>query len=257
MVNLTNDRPVVIIEEFSRGFLSNYTTILITLKELIGNRGYNPDNIFISPTAFSLYGNPKNWFLESKIGHPTNSEIVGSTRFINLDAWPTEAQLNLSEYIKYIPYNSRINSMLQLNLIDFKNCLGIHYRGTDHGNHIDKVSPEKFLFEIAKELNTNNYESVFVATDEIAILEFFERALTGIKLYHNSTIKSKTAQSLHYSGFDEYTRIKLGDEVLLDCHSIANCKSVVCATSNIINYARILNSKLDVLYVDKNLDFKF
>jgi hypothetical protein len=254
---MIQDAPVVIIEEFPRGFLSNYTTILITLKELIGNRGYNPDSIFISPDAFSLYGNPGNWFLESKIGHPKDSEIVGATRFMNIDAWPTEDQLDLSEYIKCIPYNSRVDSFLKSNLINFDNCLGIHYRGTDHGNHIDKISLERFLSETMSELDRTNYDSVFLATDEINILEFFQNALAGIKVYHNNTIKSKTSQSLHYSGFDEQTRIKLGDEVLLDCHSIANCKSVICATSNIINYARILNSKLNIIYLDKNLKFIF
>jgi hypothetical protein len=246
----------VITEGLPRGFLSNYTTILITLRELVGRRGYNGDDIFISPEMFSLYGNPINWFLESKVDHPEDAEIFGSTQFIDIDPWPTEEQLNLSQYIKYFPYNSRINSLLESSLVKFDNCLGIHYRGTDHKKHVDRVSLETFFSEISEEIERNEYESVFLATDEANILEPFEDFFDGVEIYHNHTTKSKTSQSLHWTGFDSVTRIKLGDEVLLDSHSIANCKTVICKTSNIINYARILNPDLNVIYLDKNLEFR-
>lgn len=247
---------VVITEGLPRGFLSNYTTILITLRELVGRRGYDGEGIFISPDMFSLYGNPTNWFLESKVSHPEGAEIFGSTQFIDIDPWPTEEQLNLSQYIKYFPYNSRITSLIESNLPQFENCLGIHYRGTDHKQHVDRISLDTFFSEIAEEIERNEYESVFLATDEVNILESFQDAIDGVEIYHNNTIKSNTTQSLHWTGFDENTRVKLGDEVLLDCHAIANCKTVICKTSNIINYARILNPNLNVLYLDKDLEFR-
>ena len=134
--------------------------------------------------------------------------------------------------------------------------MGIHYRGTDHKKHVDRVGLEKFFSSISKEIEKNDYESVFLATDEVNILEAFEDFFDGVKIHHNNTIKSKTTQSLHWTGFDLNTRIQLGDEVLLDCHSLSKCKTVFCKTSNIINYARILNSKLNVIYLDKDLEFR-
>lgn len=247
---------VVIEEGLPRGFLSNYTTILITLRELIERRKYNGNDIFISSKMFSLYGSPINWFLESKVGDPEGSEIFGSTQFIDIDPWPTKEQLNLKEYIKYIPLNDRVNTYLKDNLIKFENCLGIHYRGTDHSEHVDRVSVETFFSKISEEVEKNDYQSIFLATDEVNILEAFEDFFDDVKILHNNTIKSKTSQSLHLSNFDVDTKIKLGDQVLLDSHSIANCKTVIGKTSNIINYARILNPNLNTVYVDKNLEFR-
>lgn len=60
-------RDVVLIEGPPRGFLSNYLTILTSFHELINNKGYLPEKIFVSPTMFSLYGDPKNWFESYKI----------------------------------------------------------------------------------------------------------------------------------------------------------------------------------------------
>lgn len=247
---------VVITEGLPRGFLSNYTTILITLRELVGRRGYNGDNIFISPEMFSLYGSPTNWFLEDKVKYLEGAEVFGSTEFIDIDPWPTEEQLNLIEYIKYVPYNFRIENYLKDNLKTFQNCLGIHYRGTDHKQHVDRVSLDTFFSIIAKEIEENDYESVFVSTDETNIIESFQDFFEGVEIIHNESIKSKTSTPLHFTNFDLDTKIKLGDQVLLDSHSIANCRTVICKTSNIINYARILNPKLNAIYVDKNLQFR-
>jgi hypothetical protein len=246
----------VIEEGMQRGFLSNYTTILITLRELVGRRGYDGNDIFISPDMFSLYGSPTNWFSEDKVGFPEGSVVFGSTQFIDIDPWPTKDQLNLKQYTKYIPYNQRVTDYIEANLKVPNNCLGIHYRGTDHNQHVDRVSLEKFFSYIEEEINQRSYESVFVATDEENVIEAFEDFFDGVEIVHNNSLKSNTHTALHFTNFDSDTKVKLGDQVLLDSHSIANCRTVICKTSNIINYARILNQNLNVIYVDKNLQFR-
>lgn len=246
----------VIVEGMQRGFLSNYTTILITLRELVCRKGYDGNNIFISPQMFSLYGDPRNWFLEDKVCHPEGSDVFGSTDFMDIDPWPTKGQLDLKDYIQYVPYNKRVESYIEDNLKVPDNCLGIHYRGTDHKQHVDRVSLNKFFSYISEEIEKTNYEAVFVATDEENVIETFEDFFDGVKIIHNNSLKSKTQIPLHFTNFDLDTKVKLGDQVLLDSHSISNCRTVICKTSNIINYARILNPELNVIYVDKNLEFR-
>lgn len=254
-----NTEIISLIEGIPRGFLSNYVTILNAIRGLI-SEGYDGDNIFISPSMFSLYGNPNNWFLSSKINQPEGSKVISSTIFCdNIDPWPTNSQLNLSEFIKFVPYNLRIEKYIEKELKDTSNSLGIHYRGTDHSYHVDKIPIQKFISESIKEFENNNYESIFIATDEENVIEVFENVFRGIKIIYNDTIKSKdTSIPLHISNIRRSAKeyIDLGDQVLLDSHSISNCKKVICKTSNIINYARILNLNLDVLYIDKNHLFR-
>lgn len=247
---------IVITEGPARGFLSNYTTILITVKELVNRLKYKNGEIFISPEMFSLYGNPKNWFDENIVGHPENAKVISSLEFFNFDPWPTEEQLNLYEYIKYVPYNTRVNQYLNKNLKTNNDCLGIHFRGTDHSGHIDRVDIEIFFKFVENEIEKFNFKKIFIATDEENVIEKFENKFSELEVIYNDTIKSDSNLPLHFSNFSLEDKIKLGDQVLLDSHSISMCKSVIGKTSNIINYARILNPNLNVKYVDTHLQFR-
>lgn len=246
----------VIVEGLPRGFFSNYITILITLRELIGRRGYDGNDIFISPETFSLYGNPKNWIVEDKVKHPEDAEVFGATQFYDLDPWPTEEQLDLFKYIKYIPYNQRTIDFIDSNLKVPDNCLGVHYRGTDHSYHVDRVKLDTYFSHIADDLEKNDYEAVFLATDEVNIIEEFEDFFDGVEILHNDTIKSKTHSPLHFTNFDSDTKIKLGDQVILDSYSLSKCKTVIGKTSNLVTHARIINPNLNVIYADKNLQYR-
>lgn len=251
---------VIVLEGMPRGFLSTYTTILLTFRELIGRRGIDPSKVKIAPVMFSRYGHPSNWFNKDYIASNLNGKHYGSTEFVDIDPWPTTEQLNLLWYTQFLPYSDRINNYLNKNLLELDNCLGIHYRGTDHVWHTDRVTLDIFFESLGKEFESKQYDQVFICTDEQNVIEQFQKFLKDrynfTNVVYNNTIKSPTKTSLHYTNFDPVTKIKLGDQVLLDSHSISKCKSVICKTSNIINYARILNLNLTPIYQDKDSDFR-
>ena len=253
----------VIKEGVPRGFLSEYTTILTTYRQLVGRMGLDSENIKVSSTMFSLYGHPSNWFDLSKIEDENpliKYNYQMSTETIDFDPRPTKEQLNLSSYIKYFPYNNRIENILNENVNSFKNCLGIHYRGTDHQMHVDRIPFEKYFEAIQSEFNSNSYDEVFISTDEENIIDkfqsFFKNKLNFTNIIFNDVVRSHSSTALHFSNFDSSTKIKLGDDVLLDSHSLSKCSTLICKTSNLINYARILNSNIKVLYLDTNLTFR-
>jgi hypothetical protein len=253
----------VIKEGVPRGFLSEYTTILTAYRQLVGRMGLDGENIKVSSTMFSLYGHPSNWFDFSKIEDENSLmeyKYQMSTETIDFDPWPTEEQLNLSPYIKYFPYNDRIQNKLKANLNNFENCLGIHYRGTDHQMHVDRIPLEKYFDYVLNEFNNNNYEQVFISTDEENIIDkfqsFFKDKLNFTNIIFNDVIRSNSSTALHFSNFDSATRVELGDDVLLDSHSLSKCSTLICKTSNLINYARILNPNIKVSYLDTNLTFR-
>lgn len=259
-----NPKKIILQEDNERGFLSNYTTILMSFKGLIKYEGIDHRDILISSSMFSLYGHPKYWFDSSKIMEK-KSYVVGdiyrsSTEYFDFDAWPTKEQLNLLEYTNYFSYNDKVKKYLKLNLPKIENGFGIHFRGTDHSYHVDEVPLENYFQTIKNNFNEDEYETVFICSDEYYVIEKFEKFFkstfnfSNIKI--NNVTRSKTKTALHLSNFDARTKVKMGYEVLLDSHSLSSCKTIIGKSSNVISYARILNPEIKVLYQDKNLTFK-
>jgi hypothetical protein len=253
-------KKFLLIENGPRGFLSNYTTILTSLRYLISQKNVDPENIFISSTMFSLYGNPKEWFDSKKIieDNQITSEFIIHDSKINFDLsiWPTNHELNFNNYIDYIPFNLRIKNLLKKDDIDYSNCLGIHYRGTDNRKcgHTDFISLEKILDSANKEFQKNYYNSIFITSDENEPVEqikkYFLDNFNFSNVFSHNHIRTSGDVALHFSNYCSEDKITLGDQVLIDSTSLSKCKTVIGKTSNIINYARILTPNLEILYQD-------
>lgn len=251
---------ILLVENGPRGFLSNYTTILTSLRYLVGSKNIDPKNIFISSTMFSLYGNPKEWFDFEKIieGNEVTSEFIIHDSKINFDLsiWPTNQELDFENYIDFIPFNLRVKNLLKKDSTDYSNCLGIHYRGTDNrkGAHTDFVPIENILNSAGKEFEKNYYDSVFVTSDENKpvkqIEKYFLDNFNFDKVFYHSHIRTDADIALHFSEYCFKDKITLGDQVLIDSTSLSKCKTIIGKTSNIVNYARILNPNLEILYQD-------
>lgn len=253
---------IILQEDVSRGFLSNYTTILTSFRGHIEKDKINPDDILISSSMFSLYGNPKNWFDPLKVREEYVDGDVNksSIEYYNFDAWPTKDQLNLQKYLKYFSYNERVHQYLDTNLQQIKDGFGIHFRGTDHYYHVNEVPIETYFKTIENNFNSDKYATVFICSDEEYIVDeiskYFKYKFNFDNIVINNVKRSKTKVALHLSNYDPITKIKLGDEVLLDSHSLSLCKTVIGKTSNLISYARILNPNLEVLYQDVGYQFR-
>ena len=63
---------ISLVEGQHRGFLSNYLTILTSFRTL-EKQGIDLETVSVSPSMFMLYGNPVNWFDESKVGDAPKS----------------------------------------------------------------------------------------------------------------------------------------------------------------------------------------
>jgi hypothetical protein len=257
----------------SRGFLSNYTTILTSFRYLTQNKNVDPNDIFISSSMFSLYGNPKEWFDSDRIVDFFDDNYISHHSVIGFDLsiWPTSNELDLFEYIKYIPFNSRVKKLLGKDNINYSNTLGIHYRGTDNrGNngHTDYLPLNKIIQSSDEEFSKNFYDSIFICTDENGVIEkikeHFLKKYNFTNINYFNHIRTDGEVALHFTDFSKKEKVLLGDQVLIDSTTLSKCKTVIGKTSNIINYARIINPKLEVLYqdldtvkMDGNLNNKF
>ena len=238
-----------LIEKSQRGFLSNYISMLTSMR-VLDRQNINLENVRIDPSMFSLYGSPENWFDKSLISD--SGQVFETPNSWDLSMWPTYKELDLLKYTKYLQFNSRVKSILQSDDRDYSNTLGVHYRGTDnrYNGHTQYITVDTFIESVRKEVEKNSYDSIFIATDEINIVEKFKENFDNVITFDHIRIDSNVG--LHFSDFPQDEKIILGDQVLIDAHTLSKCKTIIGKTSNVSNYARILNPMLEILYQDLN-----
>jgi hypothetical protein len=233
-----------------RGFLSYYISVLTSYRQLVGRQEINPKEIAISSDIFFTYADASNWFEDFAIRQPQQGDIIyDSTDSWDLDPWPSNKQLDLLEYKKYFDYNDRVKNYLNDKMPDLSNAIGIHFRGTDH-YHTDRIEVEKYIEAVEQEWQTGKYDKIFIATDELFVVEKFKEKLSCKNIIENDTIKSYGNLSVFDMPMDKTDKIKAGDEVLLDSHCLSQCDVVFGKLSNVNYYSRILNPSLDVRYLD-------
>jgi hypothetical protein len=245
------------VEGQNRGFLSNYLTILTSF-HVLKNKGVDLSKICISPSMFMLYGNPANWFDSSRVSDDAKKYFNTQDGWYHQYPWASFREFDLDRYRKYFPYNKRIQSIIDsIDPNKYKNSLGVHYRGTDGVMHTEFVSVEKYIKSTEEEFFAGNYDSIFITTDQSDVIEKF---LTYFKEKHNFNNfyfydhqRTMSRAGLHYSiqsNPNSPERILAGDEVLIDAHTLSLCKTIIGKSSNITNYARILNPFIEILYQD-------
>ena len=140
---------IKLVENSSRGFFSNYISILTSFRYL-DKRGVDLETVKVGSDMFSLYGHPSNWISEDHISESGQSFNTQSSW--DLSIWPNYRELDLFKYVKYVPFNQRVEKILKSDTRDYSNALGVHYRGTDGVAHTEHVTVEKFLQSIDDEL---------------------------------------------------------------------------------------------------------
>lgn len=150
---------------------------------------------------------------------------------------------------KYIQYNDATRQYLEQQydcLLGDKKVLGVHYRGTDfrkqYNNHPIPVEVEQELEKVRELLRKKEYELIFLATDENAIVETFRREFGDkIRVYEDTYRDDGSGESIAFSKSNRSNHhYKLGLEVLRDQYTLTHCDGIVCGYSNITFIARVM-----------------
>lgn len=241
---------VVFHEGAPRGFLSTYVTILSAYRNFIGKQGIHYKDIHISPDNFQFYGyDPRKWFDVLNLSDGDQNSIHSLTGEF-FEEYPHLDWLNLINYTKFIPYNQNTKNFLNSNIRQLSdNCLGVHWRGTDHAPH-GMIDRDRMLNAIREQLETNQYDQVFICSEQQnyieIVMEFVQKEMKLNNIIFNSVTRCNEIP-VFYLNVD---KVALGLQVLLDSHMLSACKFVLCKSSNVVTYARILNLALDGLYLD-------
>ena len=190
---------IKLMEGNHRGFLSNFITILTSYRAL-EKQGVDLNTVCVDPSMFMLYGNPNNWFDPAKVSDDAPKAANTQELFDCGYPWGSFRDFDLNKYRQYIPFNARMQEILDgIPTEKYANCLGVHYRGTDGVGHTEFVAVERYLNAAAEELESGDYDGIFLATDQTNIVDIFKERFADVEIHVYDHQRTMSNAGLHYS----------------------------------------------------------
>lgn len=232
----------IITEGNPRGFFSVLLCVLTSIKKIKSS-----NDGFIVGQNFKLYGAWSDFF-------ESTQDVNKNENFFNFyseSSWNLKEGVISEEDLKelrqinntYIKFNQNITSFLSNNSLP-SNYMAVHRRGTDHGMHGTVYDLNRYYSAIDSEID--KYEWLYVATDEELSLKNFQSRYGKKVIFQNEAIRSFDAHPIHYQNGD----VKTGMQVIYDSIALSKSQYSVFTCSNVSTYSRILNEKLNYVYLE-------
>jgi hypothetical protein len=149
--------------------------------------------------------------------------------------------------------NSDFINNIRKDIFNGKKVLGVHKRGTDHYQHGQNRTNAEVMEFINNEYKNNNYDNVFLITDDLTSFDFFKQQL-GETLIHTSATKVNGNNGVHTSNYVD--RYKIAEEVVTDAILLSLTDFKLLTKSNVSTFSNICNLKQDTFtYMDKFINY--
>jgi hypothetical protein len=149
--------------------------------------------------------------------------------------------------------NSDFINNIRKDVFNNKKVLGVHKRGTDHYQHGQNRTNVEVMEFINNEYKNNNYDNVFLITDDLTSFDFFKQQL-GDTLIHTSATKVNGNNGVHTS--NHVDRYKIAEEVVTDAILLSLTDFKLLTKSNVSTFSNICNLKQDTFtYMDKFINY--
>ena len=149
--------------------------------------------------------------------------------------------------------NSRFINDIKKDIFNNKKVLGVHKRGTDHYQHGQNRTNVEVMEFINCEYKNDNYDNVFLITDDLVSFNFFKEQL-GDTLIHTSSTKVSGNNGVHTS--NNVDRYKISEEVVTDAILLSLTDFKLLTKSNVSTFSNICNLKKDTFtYMDKYIKY--
>jgi hypothetical protein len=247
------------------GFFSDFFVGLVGIK-------YCHDNAmdFHVDWQNDLYPTLNGKNLYDEFFYQENNTVTPNLFFNNLTPYGIQLDLIANEtsedilYNFYKPFSDLINELNILNTNFFKKIpnyfenkkiLGFHKRGLDHGYHGEILTDTYFSKKIDDELKKNQYDNIFIITDDNNSLSYFKKRY-GKFLIYTDAIKSTGDIGLHLLPKNEYTH-KLAKQAIQDAYILSMVTKKIITKSNLSTFSILCNLKRDnFVYIDKHINYK-
>jgi hypothetical protein len=250
-----------------RGLFSEFFTILSGIEYCM-----NTGNNFYITWINELYSNSSENIFNKYFHQKTNEneyfhekyEITtpyGQKFSIDIqNCWQNKLELHnvFETYSKVIKKSNLLDSdfikSIETNYFQGDKVLGVHKRGTDHSFHGEILSDEYFFEKIEMELNENQYEKIFLITDDLESYNNFSEKYGG-KLITTDSIKSRDGLGVHYSG--QNNREKLARDVIRDSILLSQTNKKIVTQSNVAYFSILYNLTYDNYeFIDNHIKYK-
>ena len=186
-----------------------------------------------------------------------DSGYMPSEDYMNAMADLVKRHLKLNEVCKPFIENSIKET------IGDKKTLAVHVRGADfkrhYKNHPNMVTTDEYLSAVDTAINENDFEQIFLATDDLEAIEVFKSKYGDRVVFYNDVIRTDGDETVMKSTSDrENHHYKLGLEVLRDMYTLSYCDGIIAGLSNVSIFARIVKlsrgSDFELInYLDKGI----
>ncbi len=136
---------------------------------------------------------------------------------------------------------------------DFKNCLGLHFRGYDKLSSKDKenipISNEDYILKVKELSEIHSFESIFILSDDPALKSFLFEQISSI---FNVPIFQSPFKTIYH--LDQKTRpdkLQLTKESVAEMLALSKCKLVLKNQSAFSSWAKIINPSIGMYRVSK------
>tara|TARA_B100000212_G_C27367029_1_gene530780 strand:+ start:854 stop:1762 length:909 start_codon:yes stop_codon:yes gene_type:complete len=149
------------------------------------------------------------------------------------------------------------------NYIAGKKTLALHYRGTDKHVEARRIPESEVLEAIEKIVQKRGYEQVYVCTDEIEVMEYFQKMIPQkcrIPVLKSKSIRTTGAHPLYKVNRDNYsnnkeickqvfinelTNYRKGYDVIFDVYTMARCTGLVRCISNVSDWVVLVSDTIE------------
>lgn len=224
----------------------------------------NPFEYYFSQTTDLSLSAAKNVIIYSQNNRYLAEKLnFQSWGYVVSDKYINDMSKIMAEYISLNePTEEYIKNSI-IRCLNKKRTLGVHSRGTDYRmqykSHPNFVTTKDYFNAIDELLQKNNFEQIFLATDDNEILKEFKDRYGNLVVYYDDVYRGNSTAGVHTTKGDrENHNYKLGLEVVRDMYTLAACNGLVAGMSQVSMSARITNKAFYMPYesvciIDKGL----
>ena len=276
--NEYSDKRFYVINEVGKGygFFAEFHTVLSRLAfadafEFTPVVSWGKNFLYYDLEKSKKNQNAFEWFFEQpaqyhvkdleEVSLVTNSKLVQAVWIEKkyhkqMDLSPEYEEEMVKIYKKYIHFNEEIEQKLENatnKSFERKKTLGVHFRGTDfklnYDNHPVSVNIEQEFAIIDDALEEQNYEKIFLATDETEAVEKFTERYGNRVIWYQDVFRGEGNTSVAFSESKRSChKYKLAYEVIRDVYTLSMCHGLIAGVSQVSICARIMKRSRDEQY---------
>jgi len=204
--------------------------------------------------AESFDGNTNIWDYYYKQSKPfTDTRVYSVSKYEgNIDKiWSRSHFRRVHDRaVKHLQYADALQKILDERNKSFKSStIGVHIRKTDHSIEVPAIALETYLTVLRSKIAKENYQHIFLATDDETVVQTMETAFPGLRVIVNKVTRSSDGKPIHKNESFAH-KFELGAEAILDAYTLSLCNETILTNSNLSYCSLYLNPEMKYTLLD-------